>query len=247
MMKIRSKFKSIGIVLIWIAIWQWAAMAVGKTLLLPSPVDTAQRMIALAATPYFWTTAGMTLLRVMAGFLIGVIAGTLLGILTGLSKWAWDFFLPLSSIVRATPVTSFIVLVILWLSSGVTPVFAAFLMVMPIVWVSVREGILTVDKGLIEMATVFRLTRAQRVGAIYAPSMLPHYLASCTMGIGFAWKAGVAAEVIVTPAFSIGRSLYESKIYIETTDLFAWTAVIIILSLLLEKLIVRLFGGIKKW
>lgn len=58
--------------------------------------------------------------------------------------------------------------------------------------------------------------------------------------LGLAWKAGIAAEVLCTPKGAIGTQLYNAKIYIETTDLFAWTFVVVILSLLLEFAFVRL-------
>jgi NitT/TauT family transport system permease protein len=59
--------------------------------------------------------------------------------------------------------------------------------------------------------------------------------------MGVAWKAGIAAAAIALPAVSIGRQLMESKIYLETTDLFAWTSVVIVLSLILETAATRLF------
>ena len=58
----------------------------------------------------------------------------------------------------------------------------------------------------------------------------------CGTGIGIGWKAGIAAEVLGLPKNSIGKALYNAKIYLEMPDLFCWTAVIILLSLLFEKL-----------
>ena len=87
----------------------------------------------------------MTLLRVAAGFLLGMAAGTALGVLTAASKAADAFLAPLRGVVKATPVTSFIILVLLWLTASLTPVFIAFLMVLPIAWANVREGVLAVD------------------------------------------------------------------------------------------------------
>ena len=59
-------------------------------------------------------------------------------------------------------------------------------------------------------------------------------MTSVKASLGLAWKAGIAAEVIAAPKYSIGAMLYQSKVYFETTDLFAWTLVIIIMSLLIE-------------
>ena len=81
---------------------------------------------------------------------------------------------------------------------------------------------------------------------IYIPSVLPYMMAACRTALGLSWKAGVAAEVIGVTKNSIGRQLYYSKIYLETADLFAWTAVVIFLSLLLEKLFVWAMNRLTK-
>ena len=238
--------KTAIIFLCWLLLWQLAAMAVGSALLLPSPIVTAKALVRLGSTALFWETTLATLLRVTAGFLLGMAAGTVLGVITALSRGADAFLSPLRSVVKATPVTSFIILVLLWITTTLTPVFIAFLMVMPIAWANVREGILAVDGQLLEMAELFRLPRRERLKRIYLPSVVPHYLAACTTAFGFAWKSGVAAEVIARPAHSIGKYLYESKLYLNTDELFAWTVAVILLSMLLERLLVRAIKGVRK-
>ena len=87
---------------------------------------------------------------------------------------------------------------------------------------------------------MFRFGPWKTAWRIYVPSILPYFMAGCTTGLGLAWKAGVAAEVLAMPRNSIGLQLYNAKVYLETSDLFAWTLVIILLSMLLEKLLVAL-------
>ncbi|HWQ59321.1 MAG TPA: ABC transporter permease subunit, partial [Clostridia bacterium] len=110
------------------------------------------------------------------------------------------------------------------------------------VWANVRSGILSTDPLLVEMARAYRVPRLRRLAKLYAPSAFPDFVAACTTGLGFAWKSGVAAEVIANSGLSIGQSLYESKLYLETPELFAWTAAVILLSIVLEKLMLRLLG-----
>ena len=74
------------------------------------------------------------------------------------------------------------------------------------------------------------------------PQVAPFFLAAARTGMGLAWKAGVAAEVLAAPRLGIGRALYEAKVYLETADLFAWTAVIVCISVVLEKGLVWLIG-----
>lgn len=125
------------------------------------------------------------------------------------------------------------------MSSSRAVIFIVFLMVLPIVWTNVTEGISKIDPQLLEMAQVFHLDRLEIFRYIAVPSVLPFFVASATTGLGLAWKAGIAAEVLSTPTNSLGGRLFEAKIYMETPDLLAYTAVIVALSLILEKLLVR--------
>ncbi len=240
-------FRKTAVFACWMLVWQAAAWAVGSDLLLPSPFVTARALVSLCGTGAFWLSCALTLLRVFTGFILGILAGSALGVLTAASPIAEELLSPIRSIVKAAPITSFIILVLLYLSSALTPMFIAFLMVMPIAWTNVAAGILSTDKQLLEMARVFGFSRAKTLKTVYAPSVLPHFVSACTAGLGFAWKSGVTAEVIAHPAFGIGKAIYESKLYLETPELFAWTAAVIILSFALEKLITALLGRLAPW
>ena len=95
-------------------------------------------------------------------------------------------------------------------------------------------------------AMVFRLSRGKRLRSIYLPSVMSYFTGALTSGIGLAWKAGIAAEVICVTRDSIGKGLFQSKIYLETEDLFAWTAVVIVLSLILENALVALINAVTR-
>ena len=146
------------------------------------------------------------------------------------------------NVVRSTPVASFIILALVWMNKRSVPVFTSFLMVMPIVWSNISTGINSTDKELLEMSKAYKVPKRKIISKVYVPSVMPEVYNSVTTGLGFAWKSGVAAEVLSTPLNSIGTELYNSKVYLETTDLFAWTAVIIIMSAILEKAAVYLLG-----
>ncbi len=229
----------------WLLVWQFAAMAVGSELLLPPPLSVFKELIGLMQTGRFWLSLGSTLLRVVIGFTLGIAAGTLLGALTAAVPLLDTLLSPLRSVIKATPVTSFIVLLLLYLSPVRTPVAVAFLMVVPIAWANVSKGVSSIDGQLVEMADVFRFGFPRKLRLVYIPSVLPHFLAAVTTGFGFAWKSCVAAEVIALSKNSIGKAIYESKLYLETPHLFAWTAAIIIISMALEALLVKGLGRLR--
>ena len=117
-----------------------------------------------------------------------------------------------------------------------------FLVVFPNIYLNTLEGLKSADRGLLEMAEVFRLPLGTQFFYIYRPALKPFLLSAFQLSLGMCWKSGVAAEVIGTPSHSIGGALYLAKIYLDTADLFAWTAVIVVLSVFFEKII---FYGIE--
>lgn len=234
----KKLFRWLAAALFWAAVWQIAAVVVNKEVLVASPAEVFRRLYIMMGKLPFWHTTGASLLRILIGFSIAVVSGAVLAVISHFSGLLNTLFSPLISIIRATPVASFIILALVWIKTGSVPSFIAFLMVLPIVWGNISQGLKQTDVKLLEMARVYRLSARVRIKKIYMPSVMPYFAAACKTSLGLAWKAGVAAEVLCTPAHSIGKQLYESKIYLETPDVFAWTLVVIALSYIIEKLMV---------
>lgn len=230
----------------WLGVWQLAALWVGKQLLLPGPLAVAARLWELAGTAVFWRSALMSLGRIFGGFAAGAALGALLAALTCAQPWAGRLIAPAVKVIRATPVASFIVLVLLWASTGRVPAIVSGLMVLPVLWGNVCKGISQTDGQLLEAARAYRFGRWKTLRLVYVPSVLPYFASGCATGLGLAWKAGVAAEVLCQPRLAIGTQVYRAKITLETPDLFAWTAVVIALSFLLEYALGLLFRRLGK-
>ena len=243
---IKKTLKYTLIVLIWLGIWQGAAMIVGKELLLPSPLSVLARMGELCLTSRLYLTVGTSLLRVVTGLLLGVVLGIVGGVLSASCGLIKDLFSPLLAVVKSTPIASFIILLLLWLDRDSVPVVIATLIVLPVVWSNVETGISSTDKKLLEMAKAYKLSPAATVRKIYAPSLSPYLVASLRASLGMAWKAGIAAEALILPIVAVGTQIFEAKYNLETVDLFAWTVIVIILSVIIEKITVGLFKSALK-
>lgn len=227
----------VAVAAFWIGLWLLLSFRVNSELLLPSPVSVFRRLFALIGTAALWKATGSTILRILIGYISGIAAGTLLAALSAWSRHVSAFIAPVGRIIKATPVASFIILALVWIPANNIPSFIVFLLVTPIVWDSFRTALLSTDPDLLEMAKAYRFGRLRTVLHIYLPSSLGAYLSSILTALGLAWKSGIAAEVLCLPKLSIGRQLYESKIYLEMSDLFAWTTLVIILSVIMEALI----------
>ncbi len=229
--------KSILAIVMLIGLWWGIAAAVNNPLLLPDPVIVLKKIVALMQSGDFWLSIAASLFRVMAGFLLGCAAGCLLAVVAYALPLLRSLLEPVMTLLKSVPVASFIMLVILIFKRDVLPVFICFVMVMPILWGAVNLGLDTLPNKYKELAVAYRLPLKKRMGKIYLPWLLPHLAQGMITALGFAWKSGIAAEVLCQPSVAIGTGIYEGKLYLETEQLFAWTAVVVVLSLLLEKLL----------
>ena len=240
--KIKRRYGAAAVVF-WLAVWQLAAAAIGQEVFLVSPLQAAGTLVQLLPQPDFWQRVGFSAGHILLGFLLGAVCSVVCSVAA--ERWVWvDALLsPVMQLVKATPVASFIILALVWVSGKSLSILISFLMVLPVLYGAVRTGIKSADPQLLEMARVFRLPLARRVKAIWLPAVLPAFRQGCSVALGICWKSGVAAEVIGLPDGSIGDALYRAKITLSTGELFAWTFVIILLSAAFEKLFLALLDN----
>ncbi len=228
----------------WLGVWQGCAFLVdrhvggrGNELLLPYPASVWNALTALAGTGEFWATVLASLSRIAIGLGWGILLGAALAVLTCVSAWCGRLFSPAIRVVRAAPVASFILLVLLWTGRDNVPSVISALMVLPVVWDSLSRGIQATDAKLLELARAYRFSLGKTIHLIYLPSLRPHILSALSTATGLAWKSGVAAEVLCLPEPSLGQQIYYTKYYLDIPQLFAWTAVTVALSLALERML----------
>ena len=238
----RRWLKQVLAMLFWLGLWWGMAVAVQRPILLPSPAAVFLRLTDFIGQPDFWVIVSSSIWHIMLGILCAVILGSILAVLTAQFPLLDLMLSPLLTTVKSTPVASFILLVLVWIGRDSVPSIISGLMVLPVVWSNIRTGIRNVDAQLIEMAALYRLRPYVMLRRLYFPSVMPYFLSALKISIGIGWKAGIAAEVLTVPANTIGKMIYESKLYLETTDLFAWTLVVVCISLFIEKIISAALG-----
>jgi NitT/TauT family transport system permease protein len=220
----------------WLAVWHIASIAVGDDILLVSPLAAVSRLFELVQTTRFWSAAGFSLMRIMGGFTAALFFGVLFASAANASAFIKALLAPLTGAAKAVPVASYTILLLVFMRARNLPFIITFLMTLPIVYDTILEGLRNTDRKLLEMAKVFRFTPLSRVRAIYIPQILPYLISAVGAGVGIAWKSGIAAEVIGLPQGSIGSRLYEARLHLDMRGLFAWTIMIMLLCIVLEKL-----------
>ena len=231
------------ITLLWLGIWEVISLIINKPLLFPTPIKVIEKLFELVFTINFWKITLLSLLRVGLGIIIAIILGSIIGVLCSFSKKSYTIVSPFITVIKSTPVASFIILFIVLIKNGneITPIIISSLMVLPIVFSNVYKGFESVDKNMIEVCKIYKISFKQKISALYAPTLMPYFSSALLSAIGLGWKAGIAAEVLCTPKISIGTELFNGKQYFENIDVFAWTVTVVIISLVFEIAITKLF------
>jgi NitT/TauT family transport system permease protein len=233
-------------ILVLLVLWQGASLIAGSDLLLPGPVSTALEFAGVIGSPRFLPALLGSFFRVLLGVGIAAPLGILTGIAAALDKRAGDFFKPFFAIISATPVMSVILIAFLWFGQDRTPVFAAFLMVFPVMAANTMTGLYSIDPGFRELRAVYRISRIDSLRYLYLPGITPYILGGLRSGLSLCWKVVVAAEVLVQPAHSLGEAMQMAKSHLETPELFAWTAATVIAASLSQLALTLVLRRYKK-
>lgn len=234
------------IVLFWLGVWWICSAIVGMPLILPSPLDVLIKLGSMAMTFVFWEVMLTSIARVAIGIVLSYLAGFLLAVLCHRIKFVYDLILPLISVIKTTPVSSFILIALVFFNRDLIPGAIAALMVLPVVFSNTIEGLSSPPTELLETARAYKLNFISCVRCIWMPTLRPFLISAAGACAGLAIKAGIAAEVLICPEVSIGKYMYLSKQNMEYVELFAWTVAIIIFSFVVDLLFKLALRFVKK-
>jgi len=178
--------------------WEIAVrMGLSDGRLVPPPSRIWATLVELAAAGELQRHVLVTVSRVAAGFGFGVAAGTLAGAITGYSALTRRLIDPTLQALRSIPSIAWVPLFILWLgifeSSKITLIAVGVFFP---VYLGVMGAVLSVDRKIVEVGRVFRLSGAGMVWRILLPAVLPAYVIALRSGLGLGWMFVVAAELL---------------------------------------------------
>lgn len=231
----KKNSRKIWILLAWLLLWQAAEVIVGNSILLVGPVGVLKYLTLHVVSMNFWVTVSYSVIRIGLGFFLALFLALFLGIISFRVSFFKDLLSPVVSAMNSIPVASTVVLLLIWFGAKTLTIFSVFFVVFPSLYESILSGLASVDSKMKEVAKVFRMGFLERILYLYRPTLIPYLENSCRYVIGMAMKSGVAAEVIGTPAFSLGEKLYMSKITLDTAGVLSWTVVIVVLAFLFKK------------
>lgn len=224
------------IVLFWLILWEIADRVIDNRIILVGPTHILMALADQIQQSDFWIICGASFLRIAVGFILSFIGGFVLALVCYKHKIIRDFLEPIMIMLKTVPMISFVIMLLIWVGNQALTIYLSFLIVLPIIYTNTLQGLESVDVQLLEMAQVFHLAPWKKFMFIYRPAFMPFVLSASKLALGMSWKSGIMAEVIGTPKPSIGREMYAAKTYLQTSNLFAWTIVVVIMSVIFEVL-----------
>lgn len=221
-----------AVVALWTVLsWRYGAYV------LPSPWSVVRGFVEILRTGEIWTHTGASLLRIAVGFGGAVGAAIVLGLVAFLSRAGRQVVADALAVLNSTSVFVWIVISIIWFGlSNWAPIFTTFMITLPVVASNIVEGVVNVDRRLLEMGDVYRLSGGQKFTAIVVPSTLPYLIAGMKVGFGLALKVSVVAEIFGVTS-GIGYIMNYSREILATQMVFVWAAVMILVMMAADRIV----------
>ena len=216
--------------------WTLGSLLAGPRML-PSPAAVAATMASEAASGALIANVAITLARVAAAFALAMAGGIALGILMGRSAIADELIdLPL---IIALNLPALVIVVLAYIWAGLTEmaaIAAVAINKLPNTAVTVREGTRALDRGLDEVAKVYRFSPTMRLRHLVLPQLAPFIAAAARTGLSLIWKIVLVVELLGRPdgvGFEIGTAFQLFDVARILTYTLAFVAVILAVEYLL--------------
>jgi NitT/TauT family transport system permease protein len=243
----KNRLISFSAIVFLFIIWKLVSLWTGSEQLIPSPEKTLLSVLDVVSRDNFLPSLITTIGRGLIGFAISLVLALLLGIPAGMNKTFNLMLNPLIVTFRSTPIISLILLAIIWFGNEWVPVFIAVLTMFPIICTNIIEGIRSVDKDLIEMGNTYRVRKSRIITEIYLPSISPFLTSGISNALGFGWRAIIIGEVLAQPGFGVGTQMQNAQIFLQVSELIAWTLIAILVSAAFEMLVRIVEKKLVRW
>ncbi len=229
---IKKNYNLVSIIssLCLVLLWWLASLTIGAEIILPDPFSVLKTVGTLFVSRKFLMNVLVTLFRALLSFVVITIFGTVCGIVAGKNIIVGEAIKPLITVFKATPVMSVILIAFLWFKTGTVPIVSAFLMAFPVMFVQVVNGYKSIDSKLEQMCFIYGISGKDKTRNLILPSLKPFIITGAKQTLSMIWKVVIAAEVLTVPKYGVGRSMQISQINLETSQVFAWTLVAILLT-----------------
>ena len=241
-----KKYIFLSIMLLFI-IWGIGAKSINNETIIPSIGSTYEALIEIINNKNFINIIGFTLLRSFLSFLISILTALVLGLLAYEFRIIHNLFKPILSILKSVPTMAIVILALIWLDSEKAPVLIGFIVIFPILYDSIVSALISMDIKILNMAKLFKVKKITIIKNIYIPCIFGGIYKVIASVLGLNFKVVIAGEVLGQPKYSIGSSLQMEKLYLNTSGVFAWIIIVVVLTIIFETLIKLIYKSKARW
>lgn len=228
-------------------VWIIAYYAVKNDYIIPSFTATLKSFFACFAEGSFWTAFAFTVLRTFEAFIVSFVLAAMLAALSSLFKPAAAFIKPLIIFLRTVPTLAVILILLIWTSPKVAPVIVTFLVLFPMIYSQLTTAADGVDKGLLQMASVYGVSHRDVLCKIYLPQISVSVFSQTGANISLGIKIMISAEVLSSTYRSLGGLMQSARSYLEMPRLAALTLIAVLLGLVIDIGFSQLNAINRKW
>ncbi len=222
-------------------IWHILSYLIGSEIILPSPIRTVEELVIICRSKDFFVVMYYSIFRIIVGFFVSFLLACVFALLASINKGFEYLIRPFLITIKSVPTMAIILLAVIWLKSDISPMLVSSLVCFPIVFSNVFQGFKTVDKKLIEMATVFHVAFFDKLTKIYMPHLKTYIFAGASTALSLSVKVTIAAEVLSQPIQSIGGKLQIERVNLNTAGVFAWALIAVLLASIFESILKLVF------
>ena len=237
-------FVTVGIIF---AVWAIVANSLKDEIVLPTVKDTVRETFAMFKEKEFYVAYFNTLLRTAISFLISFAAAFILAYFCYKSEYFKKAVNPIILIIRSFPTIAMVLWLALFVDSSVAPVIVTGFVVLPTLFSSLYGYLKEVDKNLIEMCSVFGVSKSDTLKKVILPPLIGKTTELCGAGISLNLKLMVAAETLAGAARAIGFLMKREKADFETAKLLALVLIVVLTAIIIETAFTFIAGRLKKW
>lgn len=227
---------------VWLVIWETVNIAVGKSVPFAGPVETFAVLINMLFNKDFYIAVWTTFSGISLGFFTSMIVGTFLGYIAYFHKKIDFFITPLVDFCRYIPMVTFTLLAILWSSSSILAFEVSLFLSFPVIYKHTLTGLENSNQHYLSRVREIKMTPSKKLIYIYQPVSMPEYMTGCHRALNMCWKSGIIAQLLGNTRHSIGSMLYIARDEIDVATIFAWTIVIVAISVAFEHIVIRLLS-----
>ena len=223
-------------------LWEIIALKIDNDIYLPTLEQVLRSMKEIVLTDRFFADVLTTMARCTISFLVALGVAFVLGVISYTFNISKNFLTPIISLTRSIPNMVLIVLSLIWFNKESSPYIVVFIMVFPVLYDCVLGSVKSIDKGILEMADLYKIGLKNKILKIYLPSIKFSLISILSSTISLGFKIVIAGEVYSQPLYGIGAMIQAEKVNFNTTAIFAWLIIIVVISSLLnlmERLLLR--------